>query len=196
MKMKIDIDEIKKSGYTLEEVLAIIHIEMARVGQVLPYSGVKEEQILKMTKEGLLGMTPSGVLITETGRELILLVIGKKKPNIKKILKSDFNSFWEAFPVTDRHGIWLRTRSLRSDKTRSEEKYMLAIKNGVTHEDLMKALKWEVKDRMTNSTTNNRLSYMKASSTWLSQKEYEIILEEIEITPDNGEEKDWSTELI
>lgn len=193
--MRIDIDEIKKSGYTLEEVLAIIYVEMARVGQLLPYSGVTEEQILKMTKKGLLQMTPSGTIITEEGRELILKTIGKK-PKTKKLVNSDFDSFWNTFPATDKHGMWLRTRSLRSDRERSKDKYMLAIKNGVKHEDLIKALKWEINDRKTNSITSNRLSYMKASSTWLSQKEYEIILEEIEITPDEGEQKDWSTSLI
>jgi len=195
--MKIDINEVKKSGNSLEEVLALLNIEMTRVGQILPYTSVTQEQILEMTAQGLLEMAPAGIKLTTTGKKLILTIIGGKQPS-KTAVNLNFAEFWEAFPTTDRHGIWLRTRSPRSDKERSEKMYNMAVINGTPHSELIRALQWEVEERKVKSISSNRMSYMKASASWLNQKEYEIILEEI--SNNGGEEapstKDWTTSLI
>lgn len=197
--MKIDIDEVRKSGYTLEQVLTILHIEATRIGKVLPYSGVGPENLIEGTKLGLLTTNTSGMRLSPKGRELLSTIMGLKNRTVIAENNFKFQEFWDTFPTTDKHGMWLKTRSLKSDKSNSEKKYKEAIRGGVTHEEIMRALKWEISDRRKNSMTNNKMSYMKASSSWLNQKEYEIILEEINNSGEPIEEigdDDWTTDLV
>jgi hypothetical protein len=76
--------------------------------------------------------------------------------------------------------------------------YKRAVTGGVKHEDLLRALRWEVNDRKSKSTTKNKLTFMKASSAWLRQREYEIILEEL--GDDKGEtnsgDDSWLTNMV
>ena len=194
--MTIDLDEVGKSGVSLENILAILHVEATRIGKVLPYTSTKEEQILDMIEAGYLSSTTNGVRLTGTGRKLIMKIIDVKTTN-KKDLKMNFDEFWTTFPASDKNGIWTRQRTLKSDKSRSKTLYERAITSGVTHEDLIRALKWDIKDRREKSVTSNRLTYMKATAAWLQQKEYEIILEELktDVNLDLGDE-DWSTSMV
>jgi len=194
MKMTIDLDEVKKSEVSLENVLAILHIEATRIGKVLPYTSTTEEQILEMINEGYLTSTTNGIRLTGNGRELIMKFIGVDQKS--KGVKLNFDEFWELYPSSDKHGIWTRQRTLRSDKARSKVLYKRAITGGVTHEDLLRALKWDIKDRREKSVTSNRMTYMKASAAWLQQKEYEIILEELKTDANLGEDVDWSTSMV
>ena len=193
--MTIDLDEVGKSEVSLENVLAILHIEAARIGKVLPYTSTTNDQITKMIDEGYLASTTNGVRLTGNGRKLIMSIISVATESSTTV-KMNFDEFWDLYPSSDKHGVWLRQRTLRSDKARSKTLYQRAITGGVAHEDLLRALKWDIKDRRDKSTTSNRMTYMKASAAWLQQKEYEIILEELKTDTNLEEESDWSTAMV
>lgn len=200
--MKIDLDEVRKSGLTLEQVLALLTLELTRIGQSIPYTSVDDKDVVELFDRGLLNADGNGYSVTKDGQTVIGTVLGhaKKKadtPEKIKVEKKDFEEFWKQFPANDLNGNWIRTRTLKSDKTRCTELYKRAVQGGVTPAQILKALAWEVADRKAKSTTSNRMSYMKASAAWLYQKEYEIILEEL----DNGDVQDdpsdsWLTTLV
>lgn len=200
--MKIDIEEVRKSGLTLEQVLALLTLELTRIGRSIPYTSVEDKDIVELFDRGLLNADGNGYTVTKDGQTVIGTVLGHVKeeavdPASIKVSVKDFEAFWGEFPSNDAHGNWIRTRTLKSDKTRCTELYKRAVKSGVSPEDIMRALKWEIKDRKAKSTTSNRMSYMKATSAWLYQKEYEIILEELgsgEV--DNTGDDSWLTTMV
>ena len=202
MKMKIDINEVRKSGLTLEQVLALLTLESERIGERLPYSSVEDSDLVNLFNKGLLNADGNGYTVTREGRALVNMVLDRPQepePAVK-VSAQDFEDFWEAFPSNDQHGNWLRTRTLKSDKNRCQALYKRAIEDGRTKEEILRALNWEIKDRKAKSTTSNRMSFMKASSAWLYQREYEIILEEIGNSGPNeghnGSDEAWLTTLI
>ena len=197
--MKIDIDEVRKSGLTLEQVLALLTLELTRIGQSIPYTSVDDEDIVELFDRGLLNADGNGYSVTKDGQSIIGTVLGHVKDVPSKILVSakDFEKFWDSFPANDKHGNWMRTRTLKSDKSRCTELYKRAVQSGVKPDDILKALEWEIKDRKAKSTTSNRMSYMKASTAWLYQKEYEIILEELDAGDiDNSGDDSWLTTMV
>ncbi len=178
--MKIDIDEVRKSGLTLEQVLALLTLELTRIGQNIPYTSVEDSELVVLFDKGLLNANGNGYRVTRDGQSIIGQVLGNKsEPVVTKVSAKDFDEFWAAYPSNDQHGNWMRTRTLKSDKNRCSVLYKRAVEQGTSKEDLLRALNWEIKDRKSKSTTSNRMSYMKASASWLYQKEFDIILEEL-----------------
>lgn len=200
--MKIDLDEVGKSGFTLEQVLTLLTLELTRIGQPLLYSSTKDEDLIILYQNGLLNSDVNGYTTTKTGRLLIGKVLGHvvepENPEETKKVVLKFDEFWEKFPGNDQHGNWMRTRTLKSDKAACLVLYKRAVTGGVKHEDLIKALEWEVKDRKARSTLSNKMSFMKASSAWLRQREYDIILDELANKSDEGEEgsDSWVTSMV
>ncbi len=199
--MKIDIDEVRKSGLTLEQVLALLTLELTRIGQNIPYTSVEDSELVVLFDKGLLNADGNGYTVTKDGQSIIGAILGNKPKVAKDVVKAttaEFEEFWKRYPANDQHGNWMRTRTLKSDKSKCEVLYKRAISSGVTQEDLFRALEWEVKDRKAKSTTSNRMSYMKASATWLYQREFDIILEELgdpDTSPDKGDDS-WLTEMV
>ena len=172
--MKIDVEEVIKSELSMEDVLVLATIEYGKRGKYFPYSSVRQEEYISLYRRGVLNSNAEGYSISVTGYEEFRKVIGEKIIKTKKVEEvSDFEEFWSTYPVTDKHGAWLRTRGLKSNREKCKSLYKQAIKNGYNHEYIMKALKWEVKDRKEKSTTKNAMSYMKNSASWLFQREYE-----------------------
>lgn len=195
--MKIDINEVKKGGYTLEEVLALIKLEATRIGYEFPYNRTEDNDYILLHKRGLVDTTANGHITSKSGQILIGKLTGVKK--VKNVDKSElkFDEFWAAYPANDAFGQWMRTRALKSNKSGCETAYGTAIGNGVTHEELINALKWEVADRKSKSTVSNKMSFMKNSATWLNQREYEIILEENKnVDIETGDEDSWTTDMV
>lgn len=189
--MKIDLIEVEKAGLTLEETMVLVEIEYIRNKKKLPYQTDKSLYV-KLVEEGYLSVTPDGYRITVVGYELFRAVTGKKLLGIKAP-QGNFAEFWSAFPPSDRHGDWRRTRSLKDDKSTSNTLYNKIIKNKeATHAQILEALAYEIKDRKENSITENRLTFMKNSKTWLRTKQFLITMEEMEDddneTPDNWQE--------
>ena len=175
--MKIDIDEVEKSEYTLEDVLVLLELEYARGGKKFPYNSTNKEQYLDLVKRGVLTVSPNGYTISTHGFQELRSIIGATPLKLKHATKAgNFDEFYETYPVSDAHGIWRRTRGIRSDRPGTKISYDRILKEkGVTHEKIMSALKWDIKDKKVRSTTSNRLSFMKGSKVWLNQREFDTI---------------------
>ena len=195
--MKIDVEEVVQSEYTLEDVLVLVGMEYARRGKFFPYSSTRPEQYISLYKRGVLNAKPEGYSISVTGYEELRKILGKTPLKIgEEVKQSKFEEFWDLYPVSDKHGNWLRTRTLKSDKAKCLNYYNKALKNGIKHSDIIKALKWEIKDRKNNSSLKNKMSFMKASSAWLYQREYEVINEAMVESEDTDQDGDWTQNTI
>lgn len=65
--MKIDVEEVVKSDYTLEDVLVLIEMEYSRRGKFFPYSSTRKEQYTSLYKRGVLNASPEGYTISVSG---------------------------------------------------------------------------------------------------------------------------------
>lgn len=110
--------------------------------------------------------------------------------------KDDFEEFWKLFPSSDEHGIYRRTRILKANKEGCKKKYSQYIQEGVLHDDIIKALKYDVKLRRDGNNKQNNMMYMKNSLTWLNSKEFEVLLENIDDNQDNNSSEDWTSNLV
>jgi len=118
-------------------------------------------------------------------------------PEIKSYnIQDKFDEFWGLFPNSDEHGIYRKTRILKGNKDICKKKYNLFLSQGIKHEDIIKALRYELKLRKDSNNKNNNLTYMKNSLTWLNQKEFEIILETMSEDNNSTSNDDWTSNSI
>lgn len=193
--MKIDLEEVEKAGLTLEETMILVEIEYIRAGKVVPYT-TDVKLYVKLVEDGLIGVTTSGYSITTEGYQIFRAITGKKLLPIKGST-GNFAEFWAAFPSSDAHGNWRKTRSLKDDKKGSEVIYKRIIKNKEsTQEDILRALKLELDERKSNSQLNNRMTFMKNSKTWLRTKQFQITLEEQNNENEESFDGGWTDELV
>jgi len=195
--MTIHLDKLD-SNLNLNLLFALIKIEADNIKQKFSYTRAIPEDILKLHELNMISVDVDGYSLTSIGMATIRSVLIDKVVTSPKAGNGNFDEFWATFPPNDKHGKWIRTRSLRSDKARSKMYYERAIAAGVTHENIMKALRHDIKSRKESSNLKNSLSFMKASNTWLYQAEYEVILEEIKLAdqdPLQGD-GDWTGSMI
>lgn len=108
--------------------------------------------------------------------------------------KGYFEEFYMAFPVSVVRPDGKR-ESLRTDKKRCNTKYTRLAKRKDVHDNIMKCLEYEVKER----TNDNSLMYMKKMPNWLSSetwKEYEEKMLVDSVIGNLVEEIDDGTNLI
>jgi hypothetical protein len=149
----------------------------------------------RLERKKLIKLIDGSIILREPGIELVeKLVKFAPTKKEKKVITKPFDEFWSEYPTTDRHSVYRKTRNLKSNKTGCKKKYEQYLKEGINHEDVIRALRYEVKSRKENSTIENKMSYMKNSFTWLNQKEFEIILETIE--EDGRDSEDWTSKTI
>ena len=162
----------------------------------VPGEQPKIETFLELVEDGLVASDSFITKLTVSGVQLLREITGQQELVLKgrKSKENKFYEFWNAYPISDAHGKWKRTRSLKNHKEKCEELYSKYIKNGVKHDDIMKALKWQVAECKKNSQTSNRLTFMKNSQAWLNQREFEIILEDMKST--DNDEQDWTETII
>lgn len=134
------------------------------------------------------------IYVTDKGEDVILTLKERfeefKKEEIvfnKTDFETHFQEFWDTFPSSDKVLHYPRTRVLRTEQDKCRKMYKKLLEE-YTHEDIMKALNYEINMRTSNSTGKSfsDLKYMKASVTWLNNKEFLSILE---IMKEDGVEK-------
>jgi len=142
----------------------------------------------------------TNIYVTDKGEE----VLYDLKNQNKELIDEDFNltsfeekfeEFWDLFPSSDKYMHFPRTRILRTEQEKCKKMYR-KILDEYNHEDVIKALKYELNMREHNSVSGiNKLfsdfKYMKASSTWLNNKEF-LAIQEI-MKDDNNEKIDIFT---
>lgn len=117
----------------------------------------------------------------------------KSSPKLYGLLKTDktyFDIFYDQFPVyvTRPDG----TKGfLRSNKDKCRKEYNRIVKNSkLTHDHIIKCLKYEIDNKM----MNGKMGYMKTMWKWLTQHEWEIYDEQINLESETM--NTYGTELI
>ena len=127
--------------------------------------------------------------ITKAGKEVWdSMFLPEEEIELNKLQKheDDFDKFWKKFPATDTvktgSKILCRgSRSLKNDKDKCRIKFHQILSEGeYTAEEIIRALEYEVQLKIEKSleTRTNKMTYMKNSHAWLTQKAYEAFIEE------------------
>lgn len=117
----------------------------------------------------------------------------EKEEKIVITVEIYFNEFWDTFPASDKWGPFKPTRSFKADKNGCNKKYTkLLLEEGYKHEDVIKALKYQINLFQKDSTAiENKMKFFQNTSTWLNQKTFVGYLE-----LSNSEIEDTSSGLI
>lgn len=143
-----------------------------------------------------LGLLDDKYTLTSEGRELTesCLALGVPEfvvPTLEET-EDEFETWWLEFPLWDNHGRWVKTRKLRINKTKARKIYNKLMGEGVTPEELSRALAADVKFRKDVSIKENKLSFIPNPARWLADREFEAFLneEKKEVTPDEQGQAD------
>ncbi len=203
------INEIDKLNISFEEFLSLYKLYSFKFNfKKINYNIDNFETFIKLEDKGYIRILDTDGALTMHLREKGIELINKFISNTTELnqlipdttdkkINKNFNEFWELFPSSDSHGVFKKTRILKAAKVACEKKYNSLLSEGNFHSDIIKALKYEINFRKSNSIKDNKLSFMKNSLTWLSQKEFEIILESMDDDEDeNNSNTDWTSNLI
>jgi len=108
--------------------------------------------------------------LTPKGKDLIEKFLSENK--INSLSSKEFDSWWEAFPISDEHGFFPMTRPLRVKKEECRILFNQVLKNGITLEKLLTALDREVTTKRVRSIENNEMKYMPNSLNYLQGQYY------------------------
>ncbi len=192
------INEVEKNNITIDEFIILynlyarnnnLNIINTKFNDFNMYLELEEKLFIKSIKEN----NVISFQLRLKGSSLIESFLTKFniETNLNKNNKSSFDEFWTLFPSSDETDFFKKTRFLKSNKDACKKKY-LELLNQYKHEDIIKALKYEVETR--KNTSGNGLKFMKNSLTWLNQKEFEIILENLK--ENIPTQTDWTTNSI
>lgn len=210
------INEVEKTNLSFDEFLALYKIYSYEKNSLkINYNSDMFNTYLELEGKNLIKViTNEDEILTfhlrEGGTELIenFLKLKNKseiktenpvetnKEDNKKTNQYSFEEFWMIFPSSDEHGIYKKTRVLKAAKEACRKKYFNILLEGVSHKDIIKALKYEIKLRKDGSNKGNNLTYMKNSLTWLNQKEFEVILETMSDDNDSNSNSDWTSNVV
>lgn len=202
------VEEIERTGLSFDEFLALYKLySYENNTKLIDYSSdMLNTYVILESKRFIKIITDENDRLTfhlrEEGNILIEgflnQTITHNKPVIteKKDNNKLFEEFWSTFPTSDEHSIYKRTRFLKAGKDNCKRKYIEYLKQGVNHEDIIKALKYEIKVRKDNNNGQNKMTYMKNSLTWLNQREFEIILETIDEDRVDNSSEDWTSNTV
>lgn len=93
-------------------------------------------------------------------------------------MNEDFERFWKEYPVSDKHGRWKRTRYFRSGKEEARAKFFSILGEGITADQLIAAVRAEVKIKKENSLIENQMAFMPLINSWLNKRKFEGYLED------------------
>lgn len=126
--------------------------------------------------------------LTAEGEKLLEII--KTDTNVKTELKKvkdkyndQFIEWWNTYPPGDAwvYGAktWEGTRSFRTKKENCESLYLSYLKEGVKHEDLIRALKYEVAKKKAESirSSTNKMTYITNTHSYLLNRLYEGFIE-------------------
>lgn len=125
------------------------------------------------------------ITVTTSGDNKIYKTTDKLKPFLERE-KTWFDEFYEVFPVyvmrPDGTKGFLRSNI---NKCRNEYKKIVG-KSRAMHEHILKCLKFEISDKM----TTGKLGYFKTMWKWLTQREWEVIEEQLNYEQGNNVNND------
>lgn len=198
--MIVDLREIYLNNLNYYEFGALLSLYCIEHNIESDFQTITFNQSLYTVLEGrkLIKLFNKKPFLRVKGKELIEQLVNFKEKSkwTRKPVKTPFEEFWETFPTSDSHGVFTKTRNLKSNKSGCKKKYEQYLNKGIKHEDIIKALKYEINEKKEKSIRDNKLSYLKNSYTWLNQKEFEIILESMEENDNNESGTDWTDTVV
>jgi hypothetical protein len=177
--------ELLKSGFTLDMVFLLKLVEEGHDIKELSKGDAKLEIICQGVYRK--GLVSGDNKITTTGKN-VLSFLKEKTPKEKIVKKTasteDFKRWWKAFPGTDtfkhKNKTFAGSRSLRRDEENCKLKFNAILSQGeYTADELIAALEFDVlqkKDRSV-ATSENKLTFMQNSLTYLTQRSFEPFIE-------------------
>jgi len=203
------IDDVERLGLSFDEFLALYKVYSYELNsRKIYYESDLLNTYLDLENKGLIKAfnNQDNILsfhLREKGKLLIENFIKQETETLQEVpeiksynIQDKFDEFWSLFPNSDEHGIYRKTRILKGNKDICKKKYNLFLSQGIKHEDIVKALRYELKLRKDSNNKNNNLTYMKNSLTWLNQKEFEIILETMSEDNNSTSNDDWTSNSI
>ena len=207
MKITLDINkfqEIIKKGYSLDLCFMLFcFVEQIGLGDSAKLSALKQT----LCRKGLI--TENGEKLTTLGEELLKYIPVEREENdtgegefipfVKNKTKcEDFETWWKVFPGSDTFTYKGREfcgcRTLRVNREECRIKFdKILLEGEYTANDLIQALSLDIFRKKEQSVRNgeNKLTYMKASLTYLNQRAYEPLIEDIK----NGAKIDKQTDI-
>jgi len=202
------INEIESTGLSFDQFLALYKLySYEKNARIIDYNSDMINTYIELESQRFIKIitNENGALtfhLREDGEVLIERFLNKSieinKPVITEVKDKNhmFEEFWALFPTSDEHSIYKKTRLLKAGKENCKRKYLEYLRQGIKHEDIIKALKYEIKLRRDNNNGQNKMTYMKNSLTWLNQKEFEIILETMTEDQNSNSSDDWTSNSI
>lgn len=207
---------IEKHTITADQVLILEGIYQKEYSFLEEFLKIEKQRSLllqNLLRRGYLGLYEEDIgyeilynlYVTDKGEEVIT-TLKEEFENFKKLevdfkptsFEEKFQEFWDLFPSSDKYMHFPRSRVLKTELDKCKKMYRKLLED-YKHENIMKALNYEINMREHNSASglNKQFSdfkFMKASSTWLNNKEF-LALEEI-MKDDNIEKVDiFSTDV-
>ena len=177
--------EIIKTSYSLDIIYLLKLIEQNYDVSELCKENVKINVLYNtLIRKGLITETEDKLTIL--GTELLEFIESKASTKFKKkkFGNDGFDSWWEAYPGTDKFEYKGRsfpaTRALCTNKDECRTKFnKILLEGDYTSEQLVEALKYDVQSKKDNSisTGTNKLSFMQNSLTYLNQRTFEPFIE-------------------
>ena len=137
-----------------------------------------------LIRKGLISDTDDK--ITTQGEELLKFMETKEATKIvkRKPATSEFEEWWKAYPGTDtfthKGKKFSGNRGLRQNKDECRLRFdKILLEGEYTAAQLIEALEFDILQKKENSvkTSNNKLTYMQNSLTYLNQRSYEPFIE-------------------
>jgi hypothetical protein len=161
-----DIEIIKKLNLTLDEYF-IIYNKMGQFSE-LPLYRPKNEVYENLREKGLLDRKND---VSLEVKQVFANLNDEFLPS-RAFLEHEFEQWWKVFPTTDQFKHWPRTRQIKTDKAQAKRKYIKAIEDGFSPEQLLEAIKADVDQRIKTSITSNNLKFIKSPARWLQSQDF------------------------
>ena len=178
-------EELIKKSYSLDVIYLLKLIEEQFDVQPLCQNSMKIAALYQtLMRKGLISETDEK--ITTIGEELLKFMETKEATKIvkRKPATTEFEEWWKAYPGTDtfthKGKKFTGARSLRQNKEECRLRFdKILLEGEYTAAQLIEALNFDVLQKKESSvkTSNNRLTFMQNSLTYLNQRSYEPFIE-------------------
>lgn len=177
--MRIDqFKELKQKGLNMDLIYLLQKIDEGK--EEILVDGITSPLLMTLERKGYI---LQGILTAEA-KEL-LFSLQQKEVKVKKFPKADdlFERWWKIYPgtteFTHRNRTFAGSRAIRVKKEECRVKFGKIIEEGITGENMVKALEKEINQKKEESfrTGQNKLNFMQNSLTYLNQRTFEPYIE-------------------
>jgi hypothetical protein len=191
MKFKISpthFEQLLKQSYSLDHIYLLKLVEANVDIQPMIEGSMKIAGLYQsLVRKGLISNVT--LSITQTGRELLTYADSETKEPIKRPRQksSDFDNWWNVFPLTDNFEYKGRkftgSRGLRRSREDCRIKFNKILAEGdYTAQQITDATSLDIflKKEASVKTGDNKLTFLQNSLTYLTQRSYEPFIEMIQ----------------